>query len=807
MDEVISKMRDFSGQVNQEKIYLHIDKSISSPGETIWYKGYLVDAYTHYPSDHSSIIYIELVDLNGQIIINQEVSISNFYGDLTIPNTASKGIYTLRAYTSLMCNFDSSDFFEQRITVVSLNSDISETQTKEENPTQSISLKEDWSVLFYPEGGDLINGLESNIAFHVKGADPENLKSVQLKNKNEVVIDEIKVNQNGYGSFRIRADINEPFYLELEGKDKRFSLPNPVPFGYSMNVARISQKSSLLMIKTNMEKGLKDAFVIIQSGGEIYKSISLNTQNLQSNIKVRTADLPNGICHITLFRSNGEPVAERLIYLSDPDKKRYLEISLPQESFSHREKIKIDLALENSTGINGDFSCSIVKANNSLGNNSMESYLMLHSELENVKADINGLIDSDSAEKMDQLDLIMLTHGWRRFVWKEILAENRQQLNHPIEKGFTIAGNTTKIKNKSIPIKSHVYLTTATPDGLVMRDVISDANGAFEFNDLNINSESLVVIQANVYNQKKERKRKEENRKKKRFSFSAQGNRDLEIHLNPIYVPPTSESQERMTYLPLDVLNYTIQQNKSNQLDSIYSGMLQVEMDELVIEGRRSKRTVGETGGANPLYDNPSSRYVIDSIQGFQRFNNVFELLRREPGVTIIGTSPYQQVLMRGPSSINLNNAAVFFLNGIEVDASTVSDILMDEIASVDVYKGAEAAVFGLRGGNGVISINTRAGTLSSSESQNGIIKFIHSGYYKAREFQSPNYSQPSPDHQKPDYRTTLYWNPNVTLDHTGHSSFEIYANDLDGDYIIRLEGLTIDGIPLSRTKLINIHP
>ena len=45
-----------------------------------------------------------------------------------------------------------------------------------------------------------------------------------------------------------------------------------------------------------------------------------------------------------------------------------------------------------------------------------------------------------------------------------------------------------------------------------------------------------------------------------------------------------------------------------------------------------------------------------------------------------------------------------------------------------------------------------------------------------------------------PDFRNTLYWNPDMHTDKTGKSAVEFYSSDESGEYIITVEGMTGDG-------------
>jgi TonB-dependent SusC/RagA subfamily outer membrane receptor len=90
-------------------------------------------------------------------------------------------------------------------------------------------------------------------------------------------------------------------------------------------------------------------------------------------------------------------------------------------------------------------------------------------------------------------------------------------------------------------------------------------------------------------------------------------------------------------------------------------------------------------------------------------FPNIYELLKgRFPGVTVDGTSGSYRVFIRGTQSINSSNEVLFVVDGSP--AANVSGLYPCEIKSIDVIKDGMASMYGTRGSNGVILIETKRG-------------------------------------------------------------------------------------------------
>ena len=168
------------------------------------------------------------------------------------------------------------------------------------------------------------------------------------------------------------------------------------------------------------------------------------------------------------------------------------------------------------------------------------------------------------------------------------------------------------------------------------------------------------------------------------------------------------------------------------------------------------------------------------------------------PGVDINGEFPNYQVIIRGYSTILGDNSAMLMLDGFEVDASVLSAVDFTRIAFIDKLTGAQASMFGGRGSAGVIAVYTKTGLEpTSTREYPGIMNYTHPGYYKARTFYKPDYASKKPEHIKPDYRTTLHWEPNIITDDSGKTSISFYTSDQKGKYSIIVEGITMDGIPV----------
>jgi hypothetical protein len=131
----------------------------------------------------------------------------------------------------------------------------------------------------------------------------------------------------------------------------------------------------------------------------------------------------------------------------------------------------------------------------------------------------------------------------------------------------------------------------------------------------------------------------------------------------------------------------------------------------------------------------------------------------------------------------------------VEVPLDYLNSISARQIQSVEVYKGASAAVFGVNGANGVLSFFTKPGGeyFATYEAGNAATTIL-TGYQDFREFYSPDYSVKKDQHSKPDKRAVLHWEPMIRTDKAGEYVLEFYATDEVMDITVKLEGMTQAG-------------
>ena len=89
----------------------------------------------------------------------------------------------------------------------------------------------------------------------------------------------------------------------------------------------------------------------------------------------------------------------------------------------------------------------------------------------------------------------------------------------------------------------------------------------------------------------------------------------------------------------------------------------------------------------------------------YSHYNNIYDAIKgRFSGVEVRG----DDIIIRGGTSVLGSNAALLVLDGMMVDSGTFRSISTIDISSINVLKGSDATIYGSRGANGVVIVETK---------------------------------------------------------------------------------------------------
>ncbi len=806
--KVQEQLDKFNTYYPQEKVYLHLDRSRYALGEDIWFQVYLADGRKHTPDAYSRIVYVELIGPDDRILETRRIGIEGGTGsgDFRLPAEGVAGEYIVRAYTNFMRNFDAAFFFQHTVSVF----DLRQPSSSVAGPgnlmaTDSLQEQPAFALDFFPEGGDLVSGLSSVVAFR---ATDRYGQAIEVEGR---VYDEtgsmatpLKTIDRGMGFFSLKPASDRKYYAEVEWKgiSRRFDLPPVRSSGYVLRIDNRKEDVFGITFKTNIPDGMDGALVVGHIRGDIFCFVEGRSGHNELKAEVPKAGLPDGVVHFTLFNRSGMAVCERLVFLQQAANRVDLVLKSDRGHYARRRPVELGFQVTGNDGRPLAARLSVAVTDRQVApatpeGQDIRSYLLLNSDLPGDIEDPAYFFAENTAARRLLLDLLLLTHGWRRFVWEDIMADQLPAIDNRLEQGFSIGGVVTRRDRPDKPVPADVYVTVLE-HGFVMEEVTTDESGEFLFTGFQFPDTTRVLLQANAHKSRRADRRKE----KADDSFGPDGNRNVSILVHEEKAPEVSRRPASIRAPVEDTLlaGFLADGQRIAAVDSTYRNIWSIELDEVEVKSRRIEAEPEELRMAGKLYSEPSYRLTMDSIIGFESAQSVFEIIRgRVPGVQVFGSPPDQYAVIRGISSLEGSNEALIVIDGIPTDNSAASSLNIFDIAVIDVLSGAKAALYGMRGANGVIAIYTRRGRTPSPnrQPQPGILQLDHPGYYQVRQFYAPTYDRQQPGAERPDYRTTLHWAPQVRVGEDGMADLRFFTSDKLSSYEVIVEGMTVTGQPV----------
>ena len=524
----------FNRTMPQEKVYLHFDNTAYFKNETMHFKAYVTRTDRQALTNISRVLYVELLNGSGDIVLKRKVKLENGLGngDFALDSIFGSGFYEVRAFTRYMMNwggvgafsrvfpvFDQpkqdGDYSHPHITEYSFNhrlparSDVQAaaqeaTMTKKEKSAQK-KLKGKGKVAFYPEGGDLVAGLASRVAFSITDEDG---RKVQVKglvvNAQDSILEMTETDVDGRGIFSITPD-GQPLKLVVtdeQQKRQEFMLPDAKQEGCVLHLDTQNDIVARLYSSPTMEGRLLG--YTIMNNGNVYTADTLKAEPAVEMTFERT-NLPAGVNQITIFDSYGHIQAERLFFIcpssSEADS---IKVSQPAYGMKPCGRIRLDLTAEPGSELSFSAMDAATLQNGKIGN--ARTWMLLGSEVRGFIENPDYYFEADDAEHRKAADLLMMVQGWRRYDWQLCAGSKKfEQLEgytgkiQPIEDKLYVFGklkpDTSKWRKKhpvdGVDLSAYLYLKT----GEHMRgDCVTDSVGGYAFEMPDVDGEWTLQI-------------------------------------------------------------------------------------------------------------------------------------------------------------------------------------------------------------------------------------------------------------------------------------------------------------------------
>lgn len=771
----------------KENIFIHYDKNVYVVGETIWYKAYITAGVI--PTPYSTAINVELLNDSGRIISRQILPVLGgaATGALELSKDAPQMTYTIRAYTRRMMNFGSSFFYEKQLQVFNPS----------KTPAAAVASKET-IINFLPEGGNLVAGVANAVAFKVtdKYGYPLDAEG-QLKDSkgNEIVA--IKTTHDGMGKFYFLPQPDEIYSAEItiKGDLEKVMLPHVKFSGTTLQVQSEGSKKYFII---NKEKAGRDELVpayllaIMENTVLFRQDISAATDFVRGELPM--TKLPSGILQLTLFNKNDQPLAERMLFVNNKDFLLKGDLKTDTVSLKKRGRNSFSFVLEDS--FPGTFSIAITDINREISTDSREniiSSLMLSNDIKGYIHNPLYYFEGDDADRQNALDLVMMTNGWRRFNWEQLLNKRLPPLSYK-------DGNYISVMAKAYRAEKNTLLTNTS-----INVFVNTRDSASEFLQVDADKEGMISIPGMIFQDTAT------------ISFQENAGKDRKVAVS-MYQPSLSKL---FMSVPRSLVGFVkpideglVKEKFSENIKYAYGYSMDLENQKIIslkdvrlasIRAKSKTKLVQErylTG----LFANGMGK-TLDFITNPEKAHhrNIFEYLRgRESSVIVSGGPIDYSINYRSARSLMGGLLPMsIFLDGALVDPFFVATIPLRDIAMVQIrgsgFVGAEG-----NGAGGVLAIFSKKGEdIERSSRMAGNLSSVKiEGFSPVKEFFSPDYAKTATPGD--DKRTTIFWDPYIETV-TGKNTVRIpfFNSDHAEKFRVVLTGMTSEGKMLYIEKII----
>lgn len=754
-DDLIISLDEFNKKNLPEKIYVHTDKHSYLAGEILWYKLYYVDGYLHRPLQLSRVAYVELIDPSQQSIFKAKVSLdsSESNGSIHIPLNLSSGIYQLKVYTNYMKNFGESLLFEKQIAIYNTFSNDTAIHSFSQN---------EFDLNIYPEGGNLIAGNENVIAFQLVNEVGAGVSShIWLVKNGSDTLNSIQTNSRGMQKLKFTPQANQQYHLIARLPNGEYLIKRIEGIENTGTNLILEEKINQLEITVHNNSSQNSfrtrlVFLLATSNRVPYRELKSNFQNGSVQFNFPLDELKEGLTVFTVFNDSGIPLAERLFF-KPPSQKLDFAVKLNNESFDTRSLVHLNIQAPNGEKVNSSLSIYRIDSLYNIDESDIYEYLWLTSELKGVVDNPSDLIRNISNNKID-LDLMMLVNGWRRFNWQDFREGKNWDIYEPEVVGQVISGTLkNKITGESVPNRLVAY---SVPGKYYKYGVANtDSLGNFSFILKDIYGLKEIYLQA---------------------LESADLSYEFVIRENYLEHHQPKFSR-KFSYNTANQLPQLQEYHLSNQVLNIYYG-------EQIRQYNILKQIDTMTFYQKPMYSYPLDNYV--------RFNTFEEVLRE----FVAPVNVYQKNRNLRISVINtLTREVNREQNLVLVDGLQVEDnsqiFALDPLKFEKVEVISRSYITGNGYFKGIVNFKSYEGDLGGYIAPEKVNILSYEGLQEYRTFYHPQYqTKEAVSSRKPDFRHTMYWNPNIQIPTNGEVNLSIYTSDLKGKYLGVIQGLDKDG-------------
>ena len=763
--------------ISFQTMHVHFDKDIYLPGETIWFKAYLYNVSEI--SVAATNFYVAIYNEKGKLLQQKQYPIleGSCNGDFEIPDTIQSTRIQFRAFTKAMIIDDSNNVYEKTLTVYN-----------KENSSDSIAINKIKNLQFFPEGGQMIAELENHITFKASYNDgsPAIINGQIIEVEKNKKVDTFFTNSMGLGKLVLYPTPRKNYmavWKDDNGNIMQTLLPVNNRYGVSFHTEIINRELEYSIIKNKKNDSLNNLHLLAQMGNyQVYKAdLEIPNEMVIYTAKFSIAEVPAGLMQLNLFDKYWNLLQQRLVFISDTSFKDQLLVNADTINTNPKGKNSIEITLPDTLFTNLSVSIADVNFNNKPAIHSITRDLYFNTQLKELNQNTDSLLQTGNNKN---IDLVTLTHPWKKYNWQKSV--NKAELQPEVLDNYISLTVHYKEKNLALPKDDALNLIINTKGmGKEFYSLKPISQTAFKKTNLLFFDSVKVAYQMD---------------KNKELANYLKISRDDTLEIPQTITPLQStinfitakKNIETFTNNTAKIFN-DVKTIKEVIVKTKYKGNPILErIDEL-----DKFYTTGMFSGTVKGYqlnviDDPMAE-VNNNLQDYMRYripnlmlyDGIFGVKRQ-----ILGDNPKDTII-----------PILTFIDEMEMDGDAVSLLRMGDVAYVKYIPGIVIGA-GFNTSTGAIYIYTKKGNEKGPVLKG--LPFVYiKGYNVQKEFAGPDYNDKSLL-KKPDLRTTVYWNPNITLDKTNNKvRIEYYNNDVSKKLLLKIEGINAVGKLIYIEKII----
>jgi len=318
------------------------------------------------------------------------------------------------------------------------------------------------NLRFFPEGGNLIQGVESRIAFEATDEVGNQLKIDNGKltiGGKEIPIATLHEGRGVFTCMPGGGRRNDVVEVEYSGKKYQFDLPACLSQGVVMEADNLSDSDSIrIILRKSINTPAQILGVAILNGGKLLNHHFAYIRDKELRFAMDKTGLPSGVSQIVLFNSNGGIVCDRLIFTDTKTDRLDILTKTDKSLYRPYELIEMEclIADKDMNPVNATFSLAVRDGANMVENNhTVLTDLLLMSEIKgyvhnpswyfedaDVETDNNPSLQNIRATS---LDLLLMVQGWRRYSWNQMAGVEPFELKYFAEQGIEIDGKVVSM--------------------------------------------------------------------------------------------------------------------------------------------------------------------------------------------------------------------------------------------------------------------------------------------------------------------------------------------------------------------------